>query len=329
MNVRITIAFAIALAAGLAASQPVTAQSPTKGASAATVHKGRLATRAPKGVPDSIEVRQARLDEINRRFDRNHPSKARSAPRRVTFQEPRAGRTPSRLAAPAGSPGGASRGVGSTARHAVRLSPTGTTAATSRVPRPAAATRSASPAQRYVGSTSARPAAPRSTARTASTTRPVRGIARTASPVRPTTVAPRAAAAQGRVAAAGPGRAVHPGVRASRIAVKGAAGGALVGGAIAIAAQEIADPGRTLRDLRQGNVDKGEVAAIGAAAMAGGILPGLAAYGAVKIVDQEIRDPGKTSRDIKGATGIDLERTGKDIEGAAKDVGAFFGKIFP
>jgi hypothetical protein len=319
MNVKITIGFAIALAAGLAASVPVTAQSPTQGASAATVHKGRLAAQAPKGVPDSIEARQARLDEINRRFDKNHPPKDR-APRRVTFQEPRSGRAPSRVGVPAGSQS-ATRGVGSTARHAVRLTPTGTTAATSRAPRPAAAARAASPAQRYVGSPSARPAAPRSTSLTASTTRPVRGIARTASPVRPTAAA--------RVAAAAPGRAVHPGVRASRIAVKGAVGGALVGGAIAITAQEIADPGRTLRDLRQGNVDTGEVAAIGAAAMAGGILPGLAAYGAVKIVDQEIRDPGKTSRDIKAATGIDLERTGKDIEGAAKDVGAFFGSIFP
>ena len=125
-----------------------------------------------------------------------------------------------------------------------------------------------------------------------------------------------------------PARGVHPGVRASRLAVRGVAGGALIGGAVAVVGQELEDPGRTLRDLRRGHVDTGEVAAIGAAAAAGGFVPGLAAYGVVKIVDQEIKDPGKTSRDIKRATGVDLERTGKDVENAAKDVGAFLGGIF-
>jgi hypothetical protein len=158
-------------------------------------------------------------------------------------------------------------------------------------PRPAASRPSASAPRPVQAAPAARPVQPRHSA--------LRGTAQTAS----------------RTAAASTGKALLRG------GAMGAVGAAVVG----VGLQELNDPGRTMRDIKSGNINWTDVSAtgasvgVGAVAGAAGVTAapvlvlGAGAYGAVKIAEQERRHPGKTAADIKAATGIDLKKAGSDI----------------
>jgi hypothetical protein len=184
---------------------------------------------------------------------------------------------------------------------------------------------------------------PRTTASTASPTRPVtvhRTTASSASPTRPVTAHRTTASTATRTRpVSAPHGAVKAGAQAGKIAagsaakavVGGAVGGVLVGGSIEVISQELNSPGKTIDDIRRGNINPkwNEIAAsavsggaaTGAVAAGAAALPalavGAAAYGTVMIADQEIRDPGKTARDIKAMTGIDLKKAGSDVNKVA------------
>ncbi|MEQ8991154.1 MAG: hypothetical protein RLO46_04930 [Pseudomonadales bacterium] len=109
-------------------------------------------------------------------------------------------------------------------------------------------------------------------------------------------------------------------------ALKGAAGGAAVGvalyGGVEIVSQEIEDPGKTMRDIKEGNInvdaeELGLAAATGAAGAGGG-----AVYGGYKLIKQEVKDPGKTVRDIRNGD-INLTATDAVMIGGAYGLAAY------
>jgi hypothetical protein len=125
----------------------------------------------------------------------------------------------------------------------------------------------------------------------------------------------------------------------------GAVGGVLKYGALETARQEIETPGKTMRDLENGeiNPDKNELAAsaLGGAAAAGAAAAGAAGGvalaaaavvgGSALIVDQESRDPGKTVRDINGAARDaerELRKVGRTIDNVGRDIRHAFDSLF-
>jgi len=311
-----------------------------------------LAKRPPAGGPQDAAGRQARLEQANRRFDKAYGKQAPApAPTKIQIREPAprvggtTGTATKRMAGrwPAVNPPASTASTATATRPyagvrapsaASSAARAGSRTAASQVGRQAARAGASRGAGRLVGSVGKGAAGAAVIGGGMLVLYGVSELAESGSPA-------ELGASVERSVSQGLNDLATGNVQIDARDASGLAKDLLIGTPAALAVyggseivlQEIADPGKTLRDIQTGNinVDTGEVLGLGAAvgaSVAFGGPAGLLAYGTVKIIDQEIKDPGKTSRDIKTMTGVDLEQTGKDIEKAAQDVGGFIDGLF-